>query len=65
MEVKLKKCPLLIQRDTTLSLTVAGESYTRTVFSDCLGQNCAAYAGGNCERFGTIAVNHEEKETRH
>lgn len=60
METKLKYCPLLVQSQTSRSLTVEGESYTRTVFSKCLGQHCAAYAGGNCERFGTIAENHEE-----
>lgn len=53
--MKLRACPLLVQSDTSRSWTVEGESHTRTYFLRCLGEECAAFAGGNCERFGTVA----------
>ena len=42
-DMKLKACPLLPQAETTPSLTIAGESYTRTRFLRCLGGECAAF----------------------
>lgn len=58
--MKLRGCPLLVQSDTSRSLTVAGESHTRTYFLRCLGEKCAAFAGENCKRFGTIVKMPEE-----
>lgn len=51
--MKRKGCPLLIQSDTKTSMTISGESYTRTYMLECLGEKCAAYGvqDGFCERF--------------
>lgn len=53
---KRKACPLLVQSDTNQSLTIQGESYTRTYFLECLGEKCAAYhiQDGFCEKFQGI-----------
>lgn len=51
MDEKLKYCPLLVHSETRLSLTVDGESYTNTWFSECLGNKCAAYQGGVCAKY--------------
>ena len=55
MAMKRKGCPLLIQSDTNPSMTVTGQSWTRTYFLECLGEKCAAYniAHDICERFYT------------
>ncbi len=44
--MKLKACPFLLQRDTTPSLTIAGESYTRSFFLRCLGGEYAGFVQG-------------------
>lgn len=51
--MKRKGCPLLIQSDTNQSLTVSGQSFTRTYMLECIGKKCAAYhdKDGFCERF--------------
>lgn len=47
-----KACPLLVHSDTSPSMTIAGESYTRTYFLRCLGPKCVACENGNfCKRF--------------
>ncbi len=48
-----KGCPLLVQSDTTPSLTMTGQSWTRTYFLECLGEKCAAYHAqdGFCKKF--------------
>lgn len=51
-----KGCPLLIQSDTNPSMTVNGQSWTRTYMLRCVGQQCAAYQDGFCRKFQT-AVN--------
>lgn len=38
MKRKRKVCPLLVQSDTTPSLTVNGETYTRTYFCHALAK---------------------------
>lgn len=45
----------MIQSDTNPSMTVQGQSYTRTYMLECIGEKCAAYneAHGTCERFYT------------
>lgn len=50
---KRKACPLLVQSDTNPSMTVNGQSWTRTYFLECLGDRCAAYhpQDGFCERW--------------
>lgn len=50
----LKKCPLLIQSNTILSMTVQGESHTISYMSQCIGNECAAYVNGDCHRFGGV-----------
>ena len=54
--MKRKGCPLLIQQDTNPSLTMSGQSWTRTYMLECLGEKCAAYKrqDGFCEKFQTI-----------
>lgn len=51
--MKRKGCPLLVQSDTNPSLTMTGQSWTRTYFLECLGEKCAAYHAqdGFCEKF--------------
>ena len=51
MPDKMKACPLLVQSDTTPSLTISGESYTRVYFLQCIGDRCAAYKDGCCKKF--------------
>lgn len=48
-----KACPLLVQCDTHISMTVQGEGYTRSYFLTCLGTKCAAFdeESGVCLRF--------------
>lgn len=54
--MKRKGCPLLIQSETNLSATVSGQSWTRTWFSECIGETCAAYQGGVCAKFNTNLI---------
>ena len=54
--MKLKACPLLAQSNTSPSMTVNGESYTRTFFLRCLGEECAAFLCGECKRFETFVT---------
>ena len=54
--MKRKVCPLLVQSDTNPSLTLAGQSWTRTWLSECIGDKCAAYQGGFCDKFQTDVV---------
>lgn len=59
---KRKACPLLVQSDTNLSMTVSGQSWTRTYFLECLGRKCAAYrAGYGCLRFDDNPVDLNEE----
>ena len=53
LAAKFKVCPLLVQSDTKPSYTMPGESFTRTYFSRCLREMCAAYKqqGCFCEKF--------------
>ena len=55
-----KGCPLLIQSDTNPSLTMAGQSWTRTYMLMCVGEKCAAYQGGFCDKFQTDVILKEE-----
>ena len=55
-----KGCPLLIQSDTNPSLTMAGQSWTRTYMLMCVGEKCAAYQGGMCDKFQTNVNLREE-----
>ena len=50
-----KLCPLLIESEVKPSLTIEGQSWTRTYFSECIGEKCAAYneAHDTCEKFYT------------
>lgn len=62
-KAKRKACPLLIQRDTNPSLTIAGQSWSRTFFLRCLGPECAAWdeVTHECNRFGTcVDIQKEE-----
>ena len=54
LEITRKACPLLVQSDTSPSLTVPGESHTRTFFLECLGGQCAAFVSGRCKRFKEV-----------
>lgn len=55
--MKMKCCPLLVQSETRQSLTAKGESFTRSYFSECIGENCAAFKiGGFCEKFKSLVV---------
>lgn len=54
--MKRKGCPLLIQSDTNPSLTMAGQSWTRTYMLMCVGEKCAAYQGGFCVKYQTDVV---------
>lgn len=61
--MKRKACPLLVQSDTNPSLTMAGQSWTRTYFLECLGEKCAAYhPSGFCERFKEVVIIPDDKE---
>lgn len=48
-----KGCPLLIQSDTYPSLTIQGESHTRSYMLECIAEKCAAYRAdsGFCDKF--------------
>lgn len=54
--MKRKGCPLLIQADTNPSMTVSGQSWTRTYMLECIGEKCAAYQGGMCDKFQTDVI---------
>lgn len=56
--MKRKGCPILIQQDTNPSMTMKGQSWTRTYMLECLGEKCAAYgvADGFCEKFQHIVT---------
>ena len=63
--MKLKGCPLLVQSDTHPSMTVSGESHTRSYMLPCIGWKCAAFdwddkRGFFCQRFGSKLVMDEE-----
>lgn len=60
--MKRKGCPILVQSDTYPSYTMAGESHTRTYLLECVGEKCAAYQDGWCQRFETPVELKEEKE---
>ena len=62
--MKRKGCPLLIQKDTNPSLTVSGQSWTRSYMLECIGERCAAYKtqDGFCEQFQCIVICREEME---
>lgn len=56
--MKRKGCPLLIQSDTNPSITVTGQSWTRTYMLECIGEKCAAYKRKDmfCEKFQTRVI---------
>lgn len=55
--MKRKKCPFLIQSETTSSLTIEGQSRTRIYMLECIGEECAAYHdGGMCVEFHTNVI---------
>ena len=56
-----KGCPLLIQSDTNPSMTITGQSWTRTYMLRCAGEECAAYHNGMCGRFQTCVDKMEDK----
>lgn len=64
--MKRKACPLLVQSDTNLSMTIGGQSWTRTYFLRCIGEECAAYhtQDGFCEKWqnstGLKEAGHDE-----
>lgn len=59
--MKRKGCPLLIQSDTNPSLTMRGQSWTRTYMLQCVEEKCVAYQDGYCKKFcGTTEL--EDKE---
>ncbi len=65
--MKRKVCPLLVLSDTDQSLTMAGQSWTRTYFLECLGEKCAAYQwqDGFCEKFqGIVTVKETAQEAQ-
>ena len=59
-----KLCPLLVQSDTTPSLTMQGESWTRTYFAECIGEKCMAYRkqDGFCELWERVTRAEEATE---
>ena len=59
--MKRKGCPLLVQSETNPSLTMKGQSWTRTYMLECIGEKCAAYnaAHSTCERFYTTVTETE------
>lgn len=61
-----KGCPLLINSDTNPSLTVNGQSWTRTYMLECIGEKCAAYKqqDGFCEKFQGITIMPKREDTR-
>lgn len=60
-EIKMKQCPLLVQSETNISMTIKGEAYTRIYFSECIGKCCAAYIDGECKKFNNIVAFYEVK----
>jgi hypothetical protein len=52
---KMKGCPRLMQSETRVSATVAGESFTSSYFLPCIKEKCAAYRRGHCMQFDTDA----------
>lgn len=56
--MKRKGCPLLIQSDTNPSMTVSGQSWTRTYMLECIGEKCVAYKRQYmfCEKFQTRVI---------
>lgn len=56
--MKRKGCPLLIQQDTNPSMTITGQSWTRSYMLECLGEKCSAYklcdGKGICMKFETL-----------
>ena len=62
--MKRKGCPLLIQSDTNPSMTISGQSWTRTYMLEWLGEKCAAYhcQDGFCEKFQTLVIMPERRE---
>lgn len=65
MEMKRKGCPLLIQSDTNASMTISGQSWTRTYMLECVGERCAAYHTQDawCEKFQcTVKLRRLEEE---
>lgn len=60
--MKHKGCPLLIQQDTNPSMTVNGQSWTRTYMLECIGEKCAAYEHGFCKKFQAPAIYVQDKE---
>lgn len=58
--MKRKGCPLLVQSETNPSLTMKGQSWTRTYMLECIGEKCAAYQGGMCDKFQTNVNLREE-----
>lgn len=59
-----KACPLLVQSDTSPSLTIQGEAYTRVYFLECLGEKCAAFSTQDCfcEKFQHTVKAAQRKE---
>ena len=59
-----KLCPLLVQSDTTPSLTMQGESWTRTYFAECIGEKCMAYRkqDGFCELWERVTRGEEAEK---
>lgn len=51
----------MVQSDTNQSLTVEGQSGTRSYFLECLGKLCAAYRDGDCMKFDGITVDITEE----
>lgn len=63
--MKRKGCPLLIQQDTNPSMTISGQSWTRTYMLECIGEKCAAYKAedGYCEKFhGNVLIREKESD---
>ena len=59
--MRRKACPLLVQSDTNPSLTMQGQSWTRTYMLQCAGEKCVAYQDGYCKKF-CRTVELEDKE---
>lgn len=49
-----------MQSETNPSMTITGQSWTRTWFAECIGEKCAAYQGGLCDKFQTDVTFLEE-----
>lgn len=60
MERKRKGCPLLVQSETNPSMTITGQSWTRTWFAECIEEKCAAYLCGRCVKYQTYVETGEE-----